>query len=82
VLAEMAIREYVKDVRNLHFPGEEYTYSIKGEELAALRLSTYWKCDHPHPVDGIPASPRVQLCPDAPAAHVPTNGAEQGVSKE
>jgi 3-methyl-2-oxobutanoate hydroxymethyltransferase len=48
VLTEMAIREYVKDVRDRRFPGEEYTYSIKGEELAHLHMSSYWKCDHPH----------------------------------
>jgi len=82
VLAEMAIREYVKDVRDRRFPHHEYVYSIKEEELAALRLSSYWKCDHPYPVDGTPASPMVQHYPDAPAAHVPANGAEQGVTKE
>jgi 3-methyl-2-oxobutanoate hydroxymethyltransferase len=71
VLAEMAIREYVKDVRDRRFPGEEYTYSIKEEDLAHLRMSSHWKCDHPHPVDGAPAS-----------VHVPTNGAEQAVAKE
>ena len=67
VLTEMAIREYVKDVRDGRFPGEEYTYSIKEEDLAHLRMSSYWKCDHP--------------CPDAPAAHAPTNGIEQAVTK-
>lgn len=82
VLAEMAIREYVKDVRGRRFPNEGYTYSIKEEELAALRLSSYWKCDHLYPVDGAPASSRVQHCPDAPSAHVPAKGAGQGVTKE
>jgi len=82
VLAEMAIREYVNDVRDRRFPGDGYTYSIKEEELAHLRMSSYWKCDHAIPVDGTPASPRVQTCPDAPAAHVPTNGAEQAVAKK
>jgi hypothetical protein len=71
VLVEMAIREYVKDVRDRRFPGEAYTYSIKEEELAHLRLSSHWKCDQPLPVDGTPAS-----------VHVPTNGAEQGVAKD
>jgi hypothetical protein len=52
VLVEMAIREYIKDVRDRRFPGEGYTYSIKEEELAALRMSNYWKCDSPHSVDG------------------------------
>jgi hypothetical protein len=66
----MAIREYVKDVRDRHFPGEAYTYSIKEEELAHLRMSSHWKCDHPYPVDG------------TASVHVPTNGAEQAVAKE
>jgi 3-methyl-2-oxobutanoate hydroxymethyltransferase len=48
VLAEMAIREYVKDVRGRRFPDEDYTYRLKEEELAALRLSNHWKCDAPH----------------------------------
>ena len=82
VLVEMAIREYVKDVRDRSFPGEAYTYSIKEEELAHLRLSSYWKCEHPYPVGGTPASPIIHACPDAPAAHVPANGAEHGVIKE
>jgi 3-methyl-2-oxobutanoate hydroxymethyltransferase len=56
VLVEMAIREYIKDVRDRRFPGEGYTYSIKEEELAALRMSHYWKCDSPHAVDGTGAS--------------------------
>jgi len=30
------------------------------EELAALRMSSYWKCDHLYPVDGPAATPRVQ----------------------
>jgi hypothetical protein len=34
-------------------------------------MSGYWKCDRAIPVDGTPLS-----------AHVPTNGAEQGVMKE
>jgi 3-methyl-2-oxobutanoate hydroxymethyltransferase len=48
VLAEMAIREYVKDVRSRRFPDEDYTYRLKDEELAALRLSNHWKCEAPH----------------------------------
>jgi 3-methyl-2-oxobutanoate hydroxymethyltransferase len=43
VLAEMAIGEYVKDVREGNFPGKEYTYPIKDEDLAALRTSRHWK---------------------------------------
>ncbi len=43
VLAEMAIAEYVKDVRECHFPGKEYVYPIEAEELASLRSSQRWK---------------------------------------
>jgi 3-methyl-2-oxobutanoate hydroxymethyltransferase len=43
VLVEMAIAEYVKDVREGRFPGAEYTYRIKDEELAAVRASRRWK---------------------------------------
>lgn len=43
VLAEMAIAEYVKDVRNGSFPGKEFTYPIKDSELAELHSSQYWK---------------------------------------
>ena len=48
VLAEMAIAEYVKDVREGRFPGKEFTYPIKDSELAELRTSTCWKpADNP-----------------------------------
>ena len=43
VLVEMAIGEYVKDVREGHFPGKEYTYPIEPSDLANLRLSERWK---------------------------------------
>ncbi len=43
VLAEMAIAKYVADVRAKQFPGAEYSYPIKKEELAALAASKYWK---------------------------------------
>ena len=43
VLAEMAIAEYVNDVRQGRFPGPEYTYPIKQTELALLRTSRHWK---------------------------------------
>ncbi|MGA3095702.1 MAG: 3-methyl-2-oxobutanoate hydroxymethyltransferase [Bryobacteraceae bacterium] len=79
-LAEMAIREYVKDVRGRRFPDEEYTYALKEEELAALRMSSHWKCDIPNPVDGAAASQKVQHCPDALSAHLPANGAEKAAA--
>jgi 3-methyl-2-oxobutanoate hydroxymethyltransferase len=81
-LAEMAIREYVKDVRNRRFPDEGYTYALKEEELAALRASSHWKCDPPAPVDGTAASHRVQSCPDAIGSHLPANGAEKAAAPE
>jgi 3-methyl-2-oxobutanoate hydroxymethyltransferase len=43
VLVEMAIAEYVKDVREGHFPGKEYTYPIEASDLASLRQSERWK---------------------------------------
>ncbi len=43
VLAEMAIAEYVAEVREHRFPDAEYTYPIKDAELAALRTSPLWK---------------------------------------
>ena len=42
VLAEMAIRTYVGDVRRRAFPGEEYSYTLTSSELAALRASEHW----------------------------------------
>ena len=41
-LAEMAVREYVSDVKEGKFPGEEYSYPLKPEELTTLRTSKYW----------------------------------------
>ena len=43
VLAEMTVQAYIKQVRDGSFPGKEYSYSIKPEELAALKISKYWK---------------------------------------
>ncbi len=43
VLAEMVIKAYIGQVRDGSFPGKEYSYSIKPEELAALKVSKYWK---------------------------------------
>ncbi len=42
VLAEMAIAEYVKEVREGTFPGPDYTYPIKDAELAAVSASERW----------------------------------------
>ena len=43
VLAEMAVRKYVEDVRARKFPSPEYTYPIQEAELAELRTSRLWK---------------------------------------
>lgn len=42
-LARIAIELYVKEVRSGAFPGNEYSYPLKQEELEALRKSKYWK---------------------------------------
>lgn len=42
VLAEMAVKRYVQEVRARQFPGKEFTYSIKEAELAELRESPLW----------------------------------------
>ena len=42
VLAEMAIAEYVGEVRRHQFPCAEYTYPIKEGELESLRSSPRW----------------------------------------
>jgi len=43
VLAEMAVKHYIQDVKEKQFPGEEYSYPIKKEELEKLKLSKMWK---------------------------------------
>jgi len=43
VLAEMAIGKYVAEVRAGKFPGEEFSYPLKPEELKELQTSKYWK---------------------------------------
>lgn len=43
VLAQMAVSEYVSEVRQLAFPNEEYCYPIEAEALKILKTSKYWK---------------------------------------
>jgi len=43
VLAEMAVLKYIEDVRDKIFPGEDYSYPIKDEELQKVMESEYWK---------------------------------------
>lgn len=42
VLAEMAIKKYISDVKSGEFPNSHYTYPIKKEELAELEKSKLW----------------------------------------
>jgi 3-methyl-2-oxobutanoate hydroxymethyltransferase len=42
VLAEMAIKKYIEEVKNGKFPMEEYSYALKEEDLVLLRDSYYW----------------------------------------
>ncbi|MBC8490636.1 MAG: 3-methyl-2-oxobutanoate hydroxymethyltransferase [Bacteroidetes bacterium] len=43
VLAEMAVNHYIQDVKEKQFPGEEYSYPIKDEQLERLKKSKMWK---------------------------------------
>ena len=43
VLAEMAVVKFIEDVKNKVFPGEDYVYPIKDEELKAIKESELWK---------------------------------------
>lgn len=43
VLATMAIKKYVEEVRNEKFPGNEYSYPIPPEDLKILQKSKFWK---------------------------------------
>jgi 3-methyl-2-oxobutanoate hydroxymethyltransferase len=42
-IVELAIKKYIDDVKTLKFPGEEYIYTLKNEELAELKTATLWK---------------------------------------
>ena len=42
VLAEMAIKKYIAEVKTGEFPKEEYSYALKDEDLVLLKESTYW----------------------------------------
>lgn len=43
ILAQMALKKYIGDVRAGRFPQSEFSYPIKDEELQALRQSKYWQ---------------------------------------
>jgi len=42
VIAEMAIKEYIREVKEKKFPGKEYSYPIKEDELKELKASKKW----------------------------------------
>jgi len=42
-IVELAIKKYIDDVKTLKFPGEEYIYTLKNEELAELKTAKLWK---------------------------------------
>lgn len=44
-LAEMAVSKYIEDVKANKFPGEEYSYPLKSEELEILRTSKDWNAE-------------------------------------
>jgi 3-methyl-2-oxobutanoate hydroxymethyltransferase len=43
ILAQMAIQEYIKEVKDKTYPQEEYSYPLKEEDLNILKKSKYWK---------------------------------------
>lgn len=42
-LAQMAIEKYIEEVKDDRFPGQEYSYPIKEEQLSLLKESRFWK---------------------------------------
>ncbi|MSU54582.1 MAG: 3-methyl-2-oxobutanoate hydroxymethyltransferase [Candidatus Staskawiczbacteria bacterium] len=42
-LAMLAIAKYIQEVKSRAFPGQEYTYPLKQEELETLKTSKMWK---------------------------------------
>ena len=41
-IAELAIKEYVYEVKNGIFPGKSYSYPINDELIAILEKSKFW----------------------------------------
>jgi 3-methyl-2-oxobutanoate hydroxymethyltransferase len=57
VLRRMAVERYIEDVRTRKYPGEEYSYPLKTEELEDLTTSRYW--------EDVPTEPRTIANPPA-----------------
>src|SRR5437899_6022304 len=49
VLRRIAVQRYIEDVRTGKYPGEEYSYPLKAEDLEELKSSRYWKDIHQEP---------------------------------
>ena len=43
VLAEYAVKHYIKDVKEKQFPSDDYCYPIKDDQLERLKRSKSWK---------------------------------------
>lgn len=43
MLAELAVEQYVSEVKACHFPSKEYCYEIQAQDLDHLKTSKYWK---------------------------------------
>ena len=42
VLAEMSVLKYIEELKNKAFPGVDYSYPIKDEELERIKMSEFW----------------------------------------
>lgn len=45
MVAQMAIEEYVREVKSGEFPSKEYSYAIEADDLETLRQSRFWSKD-------------------------------------
>jgi len=82
VLVEMAIAEYVKDVREGHFPGKEYTYPIEPSDLATCgyrndgrnRLGHAFACSNQHQPLSLTPRPKRTILRTEPSFPTPSSG--------
>lgn len=47
MLAQIAIEQYVQEVKSRKFPSQEFSYAISPAELSELKQSKYWKYSKP-----------------------------------